>query len=246
MNIEYHQHYSSHLNRNMELKRYGHDGKVIIVFPSSGGRFYEYEDFKMIEAIAHYIEKGAIQVFSIDSIDNESWLAQHHDLDHKSYMAEQFEQYLITEFIPFVKHQSDNFGPFMATGCSMGAYHAVNMALKHPDVFDQVVALSGIYDARFFVGEYYGHPKVYANSPVDYLWQLEDDWFLERMRKNKYIIAVGQGQFEEPSIKDTKALEAAFQFKHIDAWFDYWGHDVKHDWEWWRNQMPYFLDKLGY
>ena len=36
-------------------------------------------------------------------------------------------------------------------------------------------------------------------------------------------------------------LKEAFDQKQIPAWFAEWGHDVAHDWEWWRKQMPYFL-----
>ncbi len=128
----------------------------------------------------------------------------------------------------------------------MGAYHALNFSLKHPDVFDQTIALSGIYDARFFVGEYHGNHDVYINSPVDYLWQLNDENFIRQYRKNNYIISVGSGAFEEPCIRDMKIVEDAFKLKGVSGFFDYWGHDVSHDWVWWRVQMPYFLEKLGY
>ncbi|HGK3117828.1 TPA: alpha/beta hydrolase-fold protein [Streptococcus pneumoniae] len=30
----------------------------------------------------------------------------------------------------------------MTTGCSMGAYHALNFFLQHPDVFTKVIALN--------------------------------------------------------------------------------------------------------
>ena len=39
----------------------------------------------------------------------------------------------------------------MATGCSMGGYHSFNIFLQHPDVFDKVIALSGVYDTRFLL-----------------------------------------------------------------------------------------------
>ena len=52
------------------------------------------------------------------------------------------------------------FDPMMTTGCSMGAYHALNFFLQHPDVFNKVVALSGVYDARFFVGEFGGDEAI--------------------------------------------------------------------------------------
>lgn len=184
MNVEYFKHYSGHLNREMEMKHYGHTGKVMVVFPTSGGRFYEYEDFRMIDAISSFIEKGKLQVYTIDSIDAESWLSYNPNLNLCLWMARCFEEYLISEFVPFVKHNDTRFDSFIATGCSMGAFHAVSFSLKHPDVFDQTIALSDIYDARFFTGEYYGNQRVYENSPVDYLLQMNDSWFIDLYRNN--------------------------------------------------------------
>ena len=60
MNIEYHRWWSPHLGHDMELKIYGHDGKAVLVFPSAGGKFYEYEDFDMVEACRPFIETGKI------------------------------------------------------------------------------------------------------------------------------------------------------------------------------------------
>ncbi len=87
---------------------------------------------------------------------------------------------------------------------------------------------------------------MYFNSPIDYLWNQQDEWFLQRYRQNHYIIAVGQGAWEAQHIADTKRLQETFAAKGIDAWFDYWGHDVPHDWEAWRNQLPYFLEQLAF
>lgn len=246
MITEYHHHFSHHLQRTMEFKRYGNSGKVVVVFPSSEGRFYEYEDFGMIASLRALIDAGTIQVCCIDSIDGESWLAPHPDLEHKLAMADRFEAYVIDEFIPCVQQLSRRHDPVLATGCSMGAYHAVTMALKHPDVFDQVIALSGIYDVRYFVGETGGQRSAYLNSPLDFIWHLDDGWFLDHYRSHDYIICVGQGDYEAECLHDTKKLQAAFEAKQIEAWFDYWGHDVSHDWVWWRRQIVYFFSRLGY
>ena len=110
--------------------------------------------------------------------------------------------------------------------------------------FDTVIALSGIYDARFFVGENIGDFDVYVNSPVDYLMNMEDNNYLETYREGNIIICTGQGAWESESIRDTKLLEYVLEAKSIPAWVDYWGKDVNHDWDWWAIQMPYFLYEL--
>src|ERR1700719_596773 len=51
MNREYHKWYSPRLGRDMELLVFGHAGLPVLVFPTSGGRFYEFEDRGMVGAL---------------------------------------------------------------------------------------------------------------------------------------------------------------------------------------------------
>jgi len=244
MNIEYHEFYSEKLNRNMPFKTYGHAGKPIIVFPSSGGRFYEYEDFGMIEACQRFIEAGYVRFYTVDSVDSESWLNKGAWPGDMARRHNAFDSYIIDEFIPFVRDHSGWQGPMVTTGCSMGAYHSTNFYFRHPDVFDTLIALSGIYDARFFVGENTSDTDVYLNSPVDYLRNIENEEYLHLYRNGNIIICTGLGKWEEDTIRDTRAMEEILKSKDIPAWIDYWGKDVDHDWPWWRVQMPYFLKEL--
>lgn len=244
MHVEKLSHWSGELGREMPLNRYGHDGLPIVVFPSSGGSHNEYADFGMIEACRWFIEQGLVQFFTLSTNDNESWLAEYKSAHDRALAHEAYERYVLSEAVPFIKHKTWRDGPMMTTGCSMGAYHAVNFALKYPHVFQQTVALSGIYDARFFVGDYGDDLAIYYNSPADYLWQQNDSWFLDRLRQNDIIICTGHGPWEHDGLPSFNKLKAAFEAKGIPAWFDEWGTDVAHDWEWWRVQMPYFLGKL--
>src|SRR5690554_3926347 len=244
MNIEYHEFYSEKLNRNMSFKTYGHAGKPIIVFPSSGGRFYEYEDFGMIEACQRFIEAGYVRFYTVDSVDGESWLNKGAWPGDMARRHNDYDSYIIDEFIPFVKDHSGWQGPMITTGCSMGAYHSTNFYFRHPDVFDTLIALSGIYDARFFVGDNTSDTDVYLNSPVDYLRNIESEEYWHLYRNGNIIICTGLGKWEEDTIRDTRAMEEILKNKDIPAWIDYWGKDVDHDWPWWRVQMPYFLKEL--
>ncbi|MCW6652236.1 alpha/beta hydrolase-fold protein [Aerococcaceae bacterium NML210727] len=244
MKFEKRSHYSGSLGREMYFNVYGHAGKPIIVFPSSGGSQNEYADFGMIEACRSFIDRGLVRFYTPDSVDAESWFAKHKSPYDMANFHNQYDSYIIHELVPLIRHETGWQGALCATGCSMGGFHTINFALRHPDVFDLSIALSGVYDARFFTGEFYGDPTVYFNSPIDYLWNQNDDWFLERYRQNDFIICVGQGAWEEPHVADTHRLELAFNTKGIPAWFDFWGHDVAHDWDWWRQQMPYYLYHL--
>lgn len=82
----------------------------------------------------------------------------------------------------------------------MGAYHALNFFLQHPDVFTKVIALSGVYDARFFVGDYYNDDAIYQNSPVDYIWNQNDGWFIDRYRQAEIVLCTGLGAWEQDGL----------------------------------------------
>lgn len=243
MQISYQKIYSRNLNRDIEFKSYGHAGKPMIVFPSSGGRFYEFEDFKMIDAIAHLIDRGLVRVFTPDSIDSESWYNYGLPSEERAKRHNQYDLFIVDELVPLIKEQTGWYGGFISHGCSMGAFHALNIYLRHPDVFDATIALSGIYDARFFVGEDFGY-NVYINSPVDYLKNIDDSYYLDRYRNGDIIVCVGQGAFEAESIRDTRLIGDIFREKNIPAWVDFWGYEVAHDWPWWRVQIVYFLERL--
>ena len=245
MNVEYLHHYSGNLGREMNLNRYGHAGLPIVVFPSSGGSYNEYADFGMIDACQYFIESGKVQFFTLDSVDSESWLCDWKNGHDRAEFHTKFEKYVIEEAIPFIKHKTGWFGPMMATGCSMGGYHSFNIFLQHPDVFDKVIALSGVYDARFFVGEYGDDQAIFRNSPSDNIWTQNDPWFIDHYRQSDIIVCTGLGPWEHDGLESFYKLKAAFEQKQIPAWFDVWGDDVAHDWPWWRIQMPYFLDKLN-
>lgn len=246
MYVEFLSHYSGNLGREMYLNRYGNSGIPIVVFPSSGGTHNEYADFGIIDACRDFIESGKVQFFTLSSIDNEAFLSNHKNAHDRALAHMQYDKYLVLEAIPFISHKTGHYGQMMATGCSMGAFHAVNFFLHHPDVFSKVIALSGVYDIRFMVGEYGDDEIVYKNSPSQYLWLQNDDWFLEKYRESDIIICTGHGPWEHDGLPSFYKLKEAFEIKGIKALFDEWGHDVAHDWPWWRIQMPYFLSKMGF
>lgn len=242
MKVEYHKLWSRALNRDMELKIYGHAGRPILVFPSACGRFYEYEDFGMIDAASAFIEAARVQFVAVDSIDCEAWLAQWMRPEDRGWRHSEYERYILVEIVPFIRAQTGVADGYLTTGCSMGAYHAANFYFKHPDVFGGVIALSGLYGPRYFVGDYMDD-NVYFNFPLCYMPFLSDPHYIELYRQGNIIICTGTGAWEEDSISETKALEEHLRALDVPAWFDYWGGDVNHDWPWWRKQLPYFLEK---
>ena len=134
----------------------------------------------------------------------------------------------------------------MATGCSMGAYHALNFLLKHPDLFEGTISLSGLYrlDRAEFGLSAADVPAVYFNSPLNYLPGITDPAYLDPYRRSKIVVCVGQGAWEDEAIEDTRRLDYVLRDKAVPAWVDFWGFDVNHDWPWWYKQMNYFLQRL--
>ncbi len=242
MNREIHTWHSPSLNKEMSLVVYGNYGTPLLMFPTAGADFLEYERFQLIDSIKPIIESGKFKVYSINSINNESWLNDSVYPPHKSLRHGQYNQYIIEEVVPFIYDNCRGEVPIITTGASLGAYHAMNTFLRNPTVFRGTIAMSGVYDLKAYSKGYYDD-HVYFNSPIDFLPNLYDENLLNQMRNNLgIVIASGQGEFEDPS--SSIQLSNIMNSKGIKHWLDLWGFDVKHDWPTWRDMLPYFLDKF--
>jgi esterase/lipase superfamily enzyme len=245
MEIEYHKWWSPSLNQDMELKVYGRSGKPVLVFPCMNGRFFEFEDYGMVNAVSGSIDAGEIQLFTVDSIDSQSWTNQSAHPADRVRRHEDYDRYITTEVFPFINGKNDGKTKILTTGCSMGGYHSLNFFLRHPDQFDSVISLSGVAQLNIFLGDYCDE-IVYLNSPLLFLKNLSDDWYLNQYRNSKIVLCSGQGSWEEQTLADMRAIAEILASKNIACWLDLWGYDVNHDWPWWRQQLPYFLKALGY
>jgi len=150
----------------MPFKVYGHGGKPVIVFPSSGGRFYEYEDFKMIEAVKDFIQDGKYIFYTVDSVDNESWLSRDKWPGWSGAHAQRVRPVYYRRISSFRKNfiQAGR-GRWCPPVAAWEGTTAQIFIFRHPDVFDTVIALSGIYDARFFVGDDISDVDVLSQQP---------------------------------------------------------------------------------
>lgn len=228
----------------MELKVYGHCGKPVLVFPAQGGRFYEFEDFGMIESCQALIDSGRVKFFTVDSLDHQSWANWAAHPAERAMRHQAYDQYITREVMPFIRqHCQEETLKALVTGVSMGAYHAANFFFRHPDLFDSVIAISGLYRLNYFIGDYMDD-AVYFNTPLAYLPNLEDPWYLNQYRQSKIVFCAGQGAWEDEMLRDTLEIKRILETKNIPAWVDIWGADVNHDWPWWRKMTPYFLDKI--
>jgi esterase/lipase superfamily enzyme len=231
--------HSPALNKHMDVAVYGHYGFALLMFPTAAADFLEYERFGLIHALAPLIDAGRVKPFSINSINNESWLNDHLPPPYKAIRHQQFNQYVTEEVVPFIREQCSQETMIITTGASFGALHAANHLFRRPDLFDGTIAMSGSYDLKSYTNGYYDD-NCYFNSPADYLPNLTDEWSLSRLRGKHHIhILSGQGDWERPerSVHLAQILTA----KGIPHQLDLWGHDVPHEWPTWCKMLPFVI-----
>ena len=219
----------------MELLIFGHAGARVLVFPTSQGRFYEWEDRGMIGALGEHLRQGWIQLYCVDSADAESWYADWKHPTERAHRQLQYEQYLLSEVLPLSTHRNPN--PFlMATGASFGAYHAVNLAFRHPYLFGRVIGMSGLYDiSRFAKGVYDG--SIYQNNPAHFIANEGDPGRLDALRRMDIILATGEG---DSFVENNRYLSRVLWEKGIGNALRLWD-GWAHDWPWWREMIRQYI-----
>ena len=247
MNISYGKFYSRHLGREMEYKIYGTRCKPVVAIPCQGGRFYEFEDMRMLDVYAPYIEDGRIQVYTIDSIDYETLFGQG-DPRARICRHEAWINYIMEEAVPhfsYINTQANGWEVrFLVAGLSLGALHAATLFFRYPDVFDALMSLSGIYTNEYCFGGYHDD-LTYMNSPQQFVAGMPKDHpYIRKYNSGRIVLCVGRGAWENETLESTSAFAQVLKDKGIGAWVDYWGDDSRHDWDWWFVQAAYFLPKI--
>ncbi len=235
--------YSPAIGRDMQVLAYGHYGAPLIAFPSGGGQFYDFENNGMIDAIAGWIEGGKVKIYCPEGLDHETWLNHGADPGWRAYRHNHYQDFIVSNLVPAIRH--DCATPDIkigVTGCSLGAYHAVNFALKFPDIFHYALCMSGRYEISQVAGGTDGM-DLYFNNPLAYVQHMHGD-ALEHVRRNTHLIMVcGQGAWEGQCLHDTHRLADLFVEKGISHERDIWGHDVEHHWYWWRKQIAHHFSR---
>jgi esterase/lipase superfamily enzyme len=232
--------HSPRLNKHMEIATYGHYGMALLLIPTAAADYLEYERFLLMKVLEKHINDGKIKVFSINSINKESWMNQDMHPRRKAIRHQEFNDYVFEEVIPYIKTHTSEDTPIITCGASFGALHSMNLFLKRPDLINGVVALSGCYDLSSYTDDYFDE-DVFFNSPEHYIPGLTDDWYLSRIRNaKKILIATGSGNWEDP--ESSRRFSTILNQKGIPHELDVWGHDMPHDWDTWRKMLPYFIE----
>jgi esterase/lipase superfamily enzyme len=237
VNREYHKGLSARLGRVMEMLVFGHTGHPVLVFPTSGGRFYQFEDHGMVGALAEKIQAGHLQLFCVDSVDAESWYNSRLPPRLRIARHLQYERYILDEVVPTIRGKNDH-PSLLAMGCSLGGYHAVNIALRHPETITGFLSLSGVFDLTTFLDGYYDQDS-YFNLPMQYLANLNDEWYLNRFKRNcNYVLATG---WDDHCLAQNQALGAVLSAKAVPHQLFIWDVHDSHNWPAWQRMAKQYL-----
>ncbi len=236
--------YSERLFQDMPLVAYGHYGPPVLMLPTAAADFLEYERFQLIDSVRPWIDQGKVKLYSVNSVNRLALLNNNATPWEKIEWLSRYDAYLTEEVLPLIRNDcgGGDVKPIVA-GISLGAYLAGNTFFRHTDLFGGCLLLSGSYDIRSYMNGHYDQ-GVYYHNPVDYLTHLDDHYHLPILRHGgrQIVIFSGQGAYEAPD--RSRRLSEILGNKGIPHWLDVWGHDVNHDWPWWRKVMPYYFGKL--
>ncbi len=234
MKEEYFKWYSPNLSKDIEMLVFGHRGYPVILFPTSMGRFYQNKDFGLIQTGHWFLERGFIQIFCPDSIDEHSWYNKHIHPAQRVRNHEWYDRMILEEIVHRVRWQTPS-GKVAMAGASFGGYHAANFAFRHPELVSHVFSMSGAFDIKSFMDGYYDD-SVFFNNPVDYLPGLHhpDLW------KMNIVLGTSEWDICRPA---NERLAHLLREKWVPHWLDMRGWK-EHDWPLWQEMFPHYLSLI--
>ena len=211
-----------------------------------GNELWEFADNGMVAALDPFIEAGRVKLYCVDSFDGGTWSDHGLPLEERARKHAAYESWVVDAVVPHIRADSGDEAEIMATGCSMGAYHALNFAFKRADLFPLALCFSGNYDPVTWRSWGDRGDAVYFNNPTEYVANLHGDhldWLRSRL---SLVLVCGQGQWEDTTgaLDSTRRMAAILAGKHLRHELDLWGHDVPHDWPSWRAQLLHHLPRF--
>lgn len=219
----------------MELLEFGHGGARLIAFPTSRGRFHEWEDRGMVAALSHLLNNGWLHLTCVDGVDSESWYAYHKHPGARAWRHEEYTGYIANEVLPWT-HWRNGHPYAMTAGASFGAFHALSIGLRYPDRIHRVLSLSGLCDIKGFLGGYHNE-TVYFQNPIDFIPNEHDGWRLDHLRRQDVILAVGTG---DRLIHQNRELSGKLWDKGIGNALREWD-GFAHDWPVWHHMVNLYV-----
>jgi esterase/lipase superfamily enzyme len=225
---------------------YGHWGRPVLAFPAERGDAGEFERRGMVGAVSDLLEAGRVKLYCVDSLDAESWSNSSISIEERARRHQVYEAWILDEVVPFIREDSGGAGEVITCGCSLGAFHAANFALKRADVFPLAICMSGSYDPAAWNGWGERGETAYFNNPMDYVAHLEGDHLDWLRRQLSILLVCGQGQWEDTTgaLVSTRSFAELLASKGIRCELDLWGYDSPHDWPSWRAQLAHHLRRF--
>lgn len=225
---------------------YGHWGRPLLAFPAEAGDAGEFERRGMVEAVGDLLAAGRVKLYCVDSFDAESWSNRDIPLEERALRHQSYESWILDHVVPFIREDCGGASEVTTCGCSLGAFHAANFALKRADVFPLAICLSGNYDPAAWDGWGERSDAAYFNNPMDYVARLGGEHLDWLRRQLSLVLVCGQGQWEDTTgaLQSTRRLAALLHSKDIRCELDLWGDDIAHDWPSWRAQLAHHLPRF--
>jgi esterase/lipase superfamily enzyme len=225
---------------------YGHWGRPVLAFPVERGNAGDFERRGMVGAVGDLLDSGRVKLYCVDSFDAESWSNRNIPLEERARRHQSYESWILDQVVPFISDDCGGASEVITCGCSLGAFHAANFALKRADIFPLAICLSGNYDPAAWDAWGERGDATYFNNPMDYVAHLEGDhldWLRGRL---SLLLVCGQGQWEDTTgaLVATRSFAALLDSKGIRCELDLWGPDIAHDWPSWRAQLAYHLPRF--
>jgi esterase/lipase superfamily enzyme len=224
------------IGREFEMLTFGHSGYPVIIYPTSMGSYYQNRDFKLIDAVEWFVEKGLVKIYCPDSIDNDSFYNKQIHPSHRIANHNLYDQLILNEVVSRASHETGHSRVAVA-GCSFGGYHAINFAFRHPEKVSYVFSMGGAFDIRNHMDGYYDD-HVYYNNPVDFLPGLHN----EHLYRMGIVIGAGEHDFCLPQ---NYRLAEIMNRKGMRYWLDVRPNEV-HDWPVWRRMLPDYFGRMNF
>jgi esterase/lipase superfamily enzyme len=238
--------YSDAIGASGDVVVHGHWGRPVLVFPAEGGSAWDYEHQGMVGAVAGLLDAGRVKLYCVDSFDSETWSNRSLPVEERARQHGRYESWIVENVVPWIHADCGGAQDVVTTGVSLGAYHAVNFALKRADLFPLALGLSGNYDPASWDGWGERGTAAYFNNPLDYLLHMDGDHLDWLRGRSSILLVCGQGQWEDTTgaLESSKRLSELLGAKGMRHELDLWGHDVPHDWPSWRAQFAHHLPRF--
>lgn len=234
--------YSERLRQKVTVARWGDMGTPVLLFPTAGGDAEEIERFQIIDCLADLLAAKRIKVYSCDSVGGRTMLAEEGTPEHRMRVINLFQEYVYHELVPAIRADCRTPGiEVISAGASIGAFNALAVIARYPDVFSKALCMSGTYDMRRFLGGGMSR-DLYEASAVDFVPDLEGGT-LEKLRSRFILLTSGEGKAED--IGESWRAAHILGSMGIPNRVDSWGPDWPHDWPTWRRMLPQYLGELA-